>query len=135
MCGKAFERMTKQHGLTAGEIAERIQEPGEDLRSISERLRHWTREGLLRPIGTQNPGTGRHHKYPQRVLVDAAILSRLTQKYGLWSRKVPLFTTALLDKAVEQIPKMPGHLENKRIAYLLFGTINGKFVGNVQVVG
>jgi hypothetical protein len=126
--------MTKR-ALTAGEIAERIRESDdEDLRVIGERLRHWTRSGLLKPIGEQNPGTGHHLRYPERALVDAAILSRLTRRYGLWAKKMPLFTAALLDKAVEQIPKMRGHAEHKRIAYLLFGTINGKFVGNVQVV-
>jgi hypothetical protein len=120
--------------LTAGEIAERIQQEGEDVRAISERLRHWTKEGLLKPLGKKNPGTGRRHRYPERALVDAAILSRLTQKYGLWAKKMPLFTTALLDKAVEQIPKMRGHLENKRIVYLVCASIDGKFLANVQQV-
>jgi hypothetical protein len=125
--------MTNQD-LTAGEIAVRIQQPGEDLRAISERLRTWTKEGLIKPLGKRSPGTGRHHRYPERALIDAAILSQLSQQYGLWGKKAPLFTNALLDKAVDELPKMSTHREKRRIAYLVFGTIGGKFLGNVQIV-
>jgi hypothetical protein len=129
---QSLRAMTK-HGLTAGEIANRIQEPGEDLRAISQRLRHWTREGLLKPIGKQNPGTGHHLRYPERALVDAAILSRLTRRFGFWAKKVP-FTGALLDAVVEQLPHMRLHIQNQKIAYLFLGTRGGDFLGQVQVV-
>jgi hypothetical protein len=120
--------------LTAGEIAERIRESDdEDPRAISERLRHWTREGLLRPIGRPK-GTGHHLRYPERVIVEAAILSRLTKRYGFWAKKLPSFTAALLDKAVEQIPKMRDHINKKKVAYLVCATIDGKFYANVQRV-
>jgi hypothetical protein len=123
-----------ENGLTAGEIAERIQLPGEDLRAIGERLRTWTKEGLLKPLGRRSPGTGRYHRYPQRALIDAAILSLLAQRYGLWGKKAPLFTNKLLDLAVNELPKMPAHREKRQIAYIVFGSIDGKFLGNVQIV-
>jgi hypothetical protein len=123
--------MTKRV-LTAGDIARLIQEPGEDLRAIGERLRHWTKEGLLKPIGRPK-GTGHHLRYPERALVDAAILSRLTQRYGLWAKKVP-FISALLDIAVNEIPKMPQHIQKKQTVYLFLSTVAGKFSGSVQKV-
>src|SRR5262245_49858312 len=45
--------------LSSGEIAERIARAPEELPAIRERLRHWTREGLLVPIGDRNPGSGK----------------------------------------------------------------------------
>jgi hypothetical protein len=132
---QGLRAMTKRRTLTAGEIAERIRESDDEyLRVVFERLRHWTRSGLLKPTGEQNPGTGHHLRFPQRALADAAILTRLTKRYGLWAKKMPLFTSALLDQAAKQIPKMADHIKNRRIAYLVCGTIDGKFLANVQEV-
>jgi hypothetical protein len=125
--------MAKQ-GLTAGDIADRIRErDDEDLRAIGERLRHWTKEGLLKPIGKQNPGTGNRLRYPERALVDAAILSRLTRRFGFWAKKVP-FTRELLDTVAAELPNMRLHVANQKIAYLFLGTCGGTFLGQVQVV-
>ena len=35
--------------LTAGDIAQMIQRPGEELRTAVDRVRNWTKEGLLKP--------------------------------------------------------------------------------------
>jgi DNA-binding transcriptional MerR regulator len=45
--------------------------------ALRERIRHWTREGLISPIGEKNPGTGRHRQFEEDVLVNVAILTAL----------------------------------------------------------
>jgi DNA-binding transcriptional MerR regulator len=62
--------------LTVSEIAHRLAKP-EERNTLRERIRHWTREGLVKPIGERNPGTGRHRLYEESVLVDVAILNAL----------------------------------------------------------
>jgi DNA-binding transcriptional MerR regulator len=44
---------------------------------LVERIRHWTREGLITPIGEKNPGTGQHREYHEDVLPDVALLNIL----------------------------------------------------------
>ncbi len=63
--------------LTVSEIAERIAKPDANKAAIIERLRHWTREGLLIPLGEKNPGTGRARTYADESLIDAAVLNIL----------------------------------------------------------
>src|SRR5262249_40811128 len=63
--------------LSSGEIADRIARSPEELPAIRERLRHWTREGLLVPIGDRKPGSGKHRRYETPALLDAAILNIL----------------------------------------------------------
>ena len=106
--------------LTAGEIAVRIQEPGEDLKVIAERLRTWTKEGLLKPIGKRNPGTGRHHQYPKRALLDAAILSKLHRHFGIWAPRLPHSDRAL-DLAAKHISDF--HLYDGILIYLTIGLL------------
>lgn len=63
--------------LTVSEIVERIAKPGQDRTALNERVRHWTRERLLSPLGKRNPGTGRHRLYPDWTLEDAALLNAM----------------------------------------------------------
>ncbi|MDN5003989.1 MerR family transcriptional regulator [Bradyrhizobium sp. GCM10027634] len=70
------------------EIAEKIGLPGEDLRVVGDRIRNWTREGLLKPVGEKNPGTGRSRQYPETALLDALLLTALTESVGLQVVKV-----------------------------------------------
>src|SRR5690348_7728151 len=68
--------------LTVSEIAERIARPGAGkaaLAVIVGRLRHWTAEGLLQPIGEKSPGTGRRRQYEAAVLEDAALLNEMAE--------------------------------------------------------
>jgi DNA-binding transcriptional MerR regulator len=67
--------------LTVSEIAEILEQPGRRV-SLVERIRHWTREGLIRPIGQKNPGTGRHRQYDEFALLDVALLNVLAN-FGL----------------------------------------------------
>jgi DNA-binding transcriptional MerR regulator len=62
--------------FTAKEIAERIAGDGE-LQPAVERVHHWTREGLLEPIGDRNPGTGRRRLYSEDAVVAAMVLTLL----------------------------------------------------------
>jgi DNA-binding transcriptional MerR regulator len=63
--------------LNVSDIAERIAKPGMDKAAIVERIRHWTREGLLQPAGEKNPGTGRRRRYDGAALADAVVLNEL----------------------------------------------------------
>jgi hypothetical protein len=69
--------------LTVSEIAERIRRPHEDLRIAGDRIRNWTREGLLEPVGEKNPGTGKVRRYPESTLLDAALLQVITDCTGI----------------------------------------------------
>jgi DNA-binding transcriptional MerR regulator len=63
--------------LTVSEIAEMLEQVPERQRTLVERIRHWTREGLLQPIGEKNPGTGRHREYEADIVVYVAVLNLL----------------------------------------------------------
>jgi hypothetical protein len=69
--------------LTVREIAERIRRPHEDMRVAGDRIRNWTREGLLNPVGEKHPGTGKVRKYPQGALIEAAFLQVITDCTGV----------------------------------------------------
>ena len=69
--------------LTVSEIAERIRRPHEDVRIAGDRIRNWTREGLLVPVGEKNPGTGKVRRYPESALIDAALLQVITDCTGI----------------------------------------------------
>jgi DNA-binding transcriptional MerR regulator len=63
--------------LTVGQIAERLGPVGPDAAAMSERIRHWTREGLLLPVNQHHAGTGRHRRYSPDASYEAAILNAL----------------------------------------------------------
>jgi DNA-binding transcriptional MerR regulator len=63
--------------FTVSEIADRIRKPGQDRAAVVERIRHWTRERLLAPIGKRNPGTGRRRTYRDTSFLDAALLNEM----------------------------------------------------------
>jgi hypothetical protein len=73
------------------DIAEKIRGPSEDMRVVGDRIRNWTREGLLEPVGEKNPGTGRSRQYPETALLDALILTAITETVGLQVVKVHMF--------------------------------------------
>jgi hypothetical protein len=69
--------------VTVSEIAERIRRPHEDLRATGDRIRNWTREGLLVPIGEKNPGTGKVRHYPEAALMQAALIQVIVDCTGV----------------------------------------------------
>jgi DNA-binding transcriptional MerR regulator len=62
--------------FTVSQIAEILVEPAYQP-ALIERIRHWTREGLVHPVGAKNPGTGRHREYEDPALVEIAVLEAL----------------------------------------------------------
>jgi hypothetical protein len=76
---------------SVSEIAEKIARSGEDMRVVGDRIRNWTREGLLTPIGERNPGTGRSRQYPETALLEALVLTAITESVGLQVVKVHTF--------------------------------------------
>lgn len=63
--------------ITVKELAQRICRPNEEMSAVVERLRNWTKEGLLETVGDKNPGTGRPRRYDNDALTDALILTTL----------------------------------------------------------
>jgi hypothetical protein len=70
-------RKPPKRSLSTAELVAIISEVARDPGMISERLRHWTREGLLDPIGGRHPGSGVHRRYSEETASRAAVLSRL----------------------------------------------------------
>jgi hypothetical protein len=64
--------------LTVRDIAKRIRRDDEDLDVVVNRLRNWTKEGLLQFVGDKHPGTGKTRFYPEYAVIDALVLSALT---------------------------------------------------------
>jgi DNA-binding transcriptional MerR regulator len=63
--------------LTVGQIATQLGTAAPDVTATRERLRHWTREGLLSPVVDHHSGTGNRRKYDPSVVYDAAILNAI----------------------------------------------------------
>jgi DNA-binding transcriptional MerR regulator len=63
--------------LTVGQIVEQLGPVAPDAAAMSERIRHWTREGLLLPVNQHHAGTGRHRGYSPDAVYEAAILNAL----------------------------------------------------------
>jgi DNA-binding transcriptional MerR regulator len=64
--------------LTVGEIAERLSPIAPDTAATIQRIRHWTREQMLVPIDQHHEGTGKHRRYAENTVYDAAILHAVT---------------------------------------------------------
>lgn len=69
--------------FTVKEIAAKIKRPMEPLQAAVDRLRNWTKEGLISTSGERHPGTGRARQYSQKALVDAVLLQALTDGTGI----------------------------------------------------
>lgn len=63
--------------LTVGQIVEQLSAVAPDPAAISERIRHWTREGILVPVDQHHAGTGRHRRYTSDTGYEAAVLNSL----------------------------------------------------------
>jgi hypothetical protein len=69
--------------VTTKDIAEKIRMPGEDQQVAVDRIKNWTREGLLKTVGEKNPGKGRSRQYSRSALLDALLLQTLIECTGI----------------------------------------------------
>jgi hypothetical protein len=69
--------------ISVKDIALKILQPGETMESAVNRIKNWTREGLITPVGDRHPGTGRARQYPRKVLYEAALLQKLIDCTGI----------------------------------------------------
>jgi hypothetical protein len=87
--------------LSARDIAKHIQRPKEPLTAAVDRLRNWTKMGIIKPSGERHPGTGRKKRYSTAALLEAVLLQALTDTLGS--------PAASLGSLIEQISKMVRH--------------------------
>jgi hypothetical protein len=59
-------------------MADQAGKRGDARETFIQRVRHWTRERLLRPVGETNPGTGKHRVYKEIATFEAVVLEQLT---------------------------------------------------------
>jgi hypothetical protein len=81
--------------LSVGQIVEQLGPlTPEEAAALSERVRHWTREGLLLPVDQHHAGTGRHRGYSLATSYQVAVLNALAGA-GLQLVSRPYIRTAL----------------------------------------
>jgi hypothetical protein len=90
--------------LTARDIARRIQRPGEKLQAAVDRVRNWTKEGIIGPIGDAHPGTGRKKKYSEAAARRAGILQALSDATG----GAAVFLAHMIDDVERELQKSYG---------------------------
>ena len=66
-------------GFTVKDIAERVCRTDEARLKLIERIRYWTRNGWLVPLGEKHTGTGRARTYSAEKAYLAAVLNELTK--------------------------------------------------------
>jgi hypothetical protein len=95
--------------FTVSDIAEKIKRPDEDLGQATTRVRNWTKEGLLKPSGKANPGSGRARKYSKATLRDAVLMQALVNAgiSATWSSWLVRKIRELLPLMDDQIQKEP----------------------------
>jgi DNA-binding transcriptional MerR regulator len=88
--------------LTVAALAELIRRDDADPSGVIERLRHWTTEGLLVPIGDRNPGSGKPRTYADSAVFDAAILNTLADVgFHIGKQRYFLIVLQLAERAKE----------------------------------
>jgi hypothetical protein len=66
--------------LTVGQIVEQLGPlTPDEAAELSERIRHWTRKGLLVPVDQHHAGTGRHRGYRPATSYEVVVLNALAR--------------------------------------------------------
>ncbi len=68
--------------MTAKELARRICRSERDIGTVLERVRHWTKSGLLHPV-ERRPGKGNSRLFDESALAEAAVLNALAGISGI----------------------------------------------------
>jgi DNA-binding transcriptional MerR regulator len=106
--------------LNAEAVAERL---------MFDRVRHWTREGLLSPAGDKNPGTGRARLYDESAVRKARVLNSLTE-CGVTVRHLHVINNFLDSKAAEWLTKKAGSYD---LMYLVIQKFRGIEERDMQI--
>lgn len=69
-------------GYSVKDVAEIVRRPSEDVQNAIDRVRNWTKEGLLTVAGEKHPGTGRARQYGPEAALEAALLQILIDCIG-----------------------------------------------------
>jgi hypothetical protein len=64
--------------LAVKEIAELIRRDHEEMTTVVDRIRGWSDVGLIKVAGSKFPGTGTKRRYGPEAIVDATLLTALT---------------------------------------------------------
>jgi hypothetical protein len=102
--------------FTVSDIAQKIRRPDEELGQAIARVRNWTKEGLLRPSGNANPGTGKAREYSIETVVDAFLIETFVQCFGSAAVSVPKFLKNIRPYFID---------EKQRDKFLLIGRTSG----------
>jgi hypothetical protein len=88
--------------FTVGDLVERISHDG-NAAALAERIKLWTRSGLIYPIDAKFPGTGRHRRYEWPSIVDCAVLNALADaRVEVLARKDTRLALSLAQTAFEE---------------------------------
>jgi hypothetical protein len=60
------------------QIADCVRRPHEDMGTVVDRIRGWSDVGLIEVLGSKFPGTGSRRRYGAGAIIDAVILTALT---------------------------------------------------------
>jgi hypothetical protein len=83
--------VTKQPHMNVREIADRVRREHETTKTVIDRIRSWADYGLLQPAGEKHPGTGKKRRYGPEIIVDATLLTAITD-LGLAAVRVGHFS-------------------------------------------
>jgi hypothetical protein len=86
--------------ITLAQIAERIHPTGGDVATVVERLKHWTKQGILKPYN--RPAHGVPRLYEPNTVVEAALLNCLADRGVLVFEKRIQYALGLLREAADR---------------------------------
>jgi hypothetical protein len=78
--------------LSVRDIADRVRRPHEEMMTVVDRIRGWTDVGLIGVLGSKFPGTGSRRRYVAEAIIDAVVLTALTDA-GLAAVRVASFVS------------------------------------------
>jgi hypothetical protein len=85
--------VAEQQQYNVRQIADFVRRPHETTKTVVDRIRSWADYGLLQPVGEKHPGTGKKRRYGPATIIDAAVLTALTDA-GLAAVRVGHFQGA-----------------------------------------
>jgi hypothetical protein len=88
---KGQQRVKKKPQMNVREIADFVRRPHETTKTVIDRIRSWADYGILRPVGEKHPGTGKKRRYGPETIVDATLLTAITD-LGLAAVRVGHFS-------------------------------------------